>query len=246
MRVSDRRDILHGATALFGCLLDYWAPQYCVLCGRRISGDMRAQKGPLCKMCLRQLPPEPKSRCVLCGKELYAEEATCYPCRGAERSYDEAYSLYRYWAAPAVVIRSYKMSKRRSFADFWADRLEPVIRERWPEYVLVPVPPRPEKRRTFAWDQVEAIAARLEKRGISVMRLLLRSASDEQKRLGREGRKKNAEKGYKFDPACPRSAPAQVLLFDDIYTTGATAEACAAALRANGAQKVSVLVLAMD
>lgn len=237
---------MQGSAALFGCLLDCWAPQYCVLCGRRIVGDMRAQKGPLCKRCVRQLPPEPESRCRLCGKELFAEETTCYSCRGAERSYDEVYSLYRYWAAPAAVIRSYKMSKRHSLADFWADSLEPVIRKRWPEYVLVPVPPRPEKRRAFAWDQVEAIAVRLEKRGITVMRLLLRSASDEQKSLGREGRKRNAEKGYRFDPACRRSAPPQVLLFDDIYTTGATAEACASALRANGARNVSVLVLAMD
>jgi predicted amidophosphoribosyltransferase len=145
-----------------------------------------------------------------------------------------------------MLIRTYKMSERHTLASFWAEKLYGIIVKRWPEYVLVPVPPRPEKRKTHAWDQVEAIASKLEVTGIPVARPLVRIASAEQKLLGRESRKTNAEKGYAFDPLYRETLPSKVVLFDDIYTTGATAEACTLALKANGAQNVSVLVLAMD
>jgi len=110
----------------------------------------------------------------------------------------------------------------------------------------VPVPPRPEKIKTHEWDQVEAIATRLEKRGVPVVRPLVRMASEEQKSLGREGRKANASKGYEYSPEYHCDAPQLVVLFDDVYTTGATAEACSRALLTNGTKKVAVLVLAMD
>jgi predicted amidophosphoribosyltransferase len=48
-----------------------------------------------------------------------------------------------------------------------------------------------------------------------------------------------------FEVARPRLVRGErVLLVDDVFTTGATASACAAALRAAGAREVYVLTLA--
>ena len=227
-------------------ILDWMAPQYCVLCGRRIYGQQRVVSGPLCKSCASNLPSSPLSRCRFCGAELFGEDEICYSCRNKTHSYEEVFPLFRYRDAPATLIRSYKMSQRKSLASFWANLVYEVLQERWPKYVLVPVPPRPEKIKTHEWDQVEAIASRLEREGVPVVRPLVRMASEEQKSLGREGRKANASKGYEYNPEYHGDAPQLVVLFDDVYTTGATAEACSRALLTNGAKKVAVLVLAMD
>ncbi|MCE5256974.1 MAG: double zinc ribbon domain-containing protein [Spirochaetaceae bacterium] len=246
MLSNDRSSDSGRPGILASLILDAFAPHYCIVCGRKIIRLEGAAGVPLCEDCLEELPAAPAHRCGICGKELFAEEGTCYSCRTTERSFDEVYSLYRYRDTPALLVRGYKMAKRHSLAGFWADRLEAVIRERWPDHVVVPVPPRPEKRKSREWDQVEAVAAQLGKRGICVRRVLLRLPNEEQKKLTREGRKSNAEKGYAFDPSCNEKAPSHVLLLDDIFTTGATAEACAKALRGKGSEDIVVLVLAMD
>jgi predicted amidophosphoribosyltransferase len=108
----------------------------------------------------------------------------------------------------------------------------------------VPVPPRPGKVRSLGWDQVEEIARVLERRGLRVSRPLVRGSSDEQKSLGRADRGLNAMKAYRLREGA--SSPASPLLVDDVATTCATLDACAAALKAGGARSVVALVLAAD
>ena len=45
---------------------------------------------------------------------------------------------------------------------------------------------------------------------------------------------------------CTKPAPKTVILFDDVITTGATLDACAAALKGNGAEKVYGVCLFYD
>lgn len=143
-------------------------------------------------------------------------------------------------------MREYKSSKRFSLVPFWAGLLSDAIDRRWPDRTIVPVPPRPEKIRRREWDQIEAIAAALEKRGYRVERVLERKVDLQQKKLNREMRKANAGKAYSVIPSLASSMPSRIILIDDVYTTGATIEACAKALRENGAESVCALVVAAD
>ncbi len=227
-------------------------PHYCVLCGTRSQeGEYRAAM-PLCVHCSQSLVPIGGRRCSHCGRELYSEKDLCYSCRDAESSCREIYPIFRFSDRTATLLRIYKSDKRASLAAFWAGLMGGLIDLRWPGRLIVPVPPRPEKLKRKEWDQIEAIAGILEKRGYRVRRMLERRVDTQQKRLNREMRKKNAEKAYALIPSMAGtcgsggSDGSEILLIDDVYTTGATIEACAKALRASGAASVSALVIAID
>jgi predicted amidophosphoribosyltransferase len=129
-----------------------------------------------------------------------------------------------------------------------------------------PVPPRPGKIKNAGWDQVAYLAGLLEQQrrknralppaappnpaesGSScsgagahfpVYPCLKRLPSQSQKKLNRENRKTNLRGRI----VCTGKPPREALLFDDVITTGATLDACAAALKAGGTEKVYALSL---
>lgn len=165
-------------------------------------------------------------------------------CRSRDWAFDRALPLFSYHGAFKTLLSAYKFGERRSLAYFFADLAEESLRSLWPGRPVVPVPPRPGKTREKGWDQVEAIVRILELRGFEILRILERQSSTQQKRLGLAERRQNASGAYGVVRGA--SAPSELVLFDDVITTCATAESCAAALRAMGAASVSVLALAAD
>jgi ComF family protein len=165
-------------------------------------------------------------------------------CRVAPRDFDEAWPLFDFRGTAGALIAAFKFGRRPALAAFFAELLLPVIAAKWTEWTVVPVPPRREVLTSRGWDQVELLARQLEKRGRPVARVLERLPSLEQKTLGLEDRKANAAKAYRMrrDVAAPRKA----LLVDDVYTTGATADACARALSHSGSERVAFVAIAAD
>ncbi len=226
---------------------DWLLPMTCVLCGAQVScKDRRGSRYPLCAACETALRPIAGARCDLCGKPLISESGRCMRCRQAPgRACDTVLPLFRYADEAARVILAWKIAGRKSLGAFWARLAAAEIRARWPGWTVVPVPGRPEKRRQGLFDPVDALSRRLECAGIPVARPLYRSAaSAQQKRLSREGRAENARNSYLLRPDA--RAPARAVILDDVYTTGATIEACAVRLREGGAERVVALVLAAD
>jgi ComF family protein len=234
-------------------------PRFCPLCGRpllpgRLEGGLvpagsglpgiPEAGGLLCDSCLLLLRPYSGERCRKCGKELISESELCMRCRGRDWSFEEAFPVFAYDGAAAELVAAYKFAGRRSLARFLAGILSGVLAEKWPGRVVVPVPFRRSKIVEKGWDQVEEIVRRLEGRGFEVRRILQRLPSGEQKRLTQEGRLENARKAYRLVPGA--AVPPELVLVDDVLTTGATAEACARALREGGARRVAVLALAAD
>jgi predicted amidophosphoribosyltransferase len=81
--------------------------------------------------------------------------------------------------------------------------------------------------------------------GATVLDLLGRRASREQKGLNFEERLANIRGSILLKPR-KASIPKELLLIDDVFTTGATVSECARLLRSGGARRVEVLTLAID
>jgi ComF family protein len=109
---------------------------------------------------------------------------------------------------------------------------------------LVPVPAHARRRRRQGFNQAEAIARALARRtGLPLRDVLARSKSrPPQVGLERRARLANARGSIR----CRRGvqAPPRALLVDDVYTTGATLDACARGLLDSGSDYVAAVTFA--
>lgn len=211
-------------------LLDFLLPARCPLC--------RAADGPdLCPACAAALPAlsDPCPWCA-CPQGAIA----CPDCGGAGLPHlDRVVAGFAYREGIEALIAAAKAGARPA-AVRAAAALMPPPPDGPAAAVVVPVPAAPGRRPGphLATACARVLARRLR---LPVRRLLRQTRpAAPQHRLGRGERARNVAGLF----ACRAPPPACVLLVDDLCTSGATASAAAACLRAAGARRVVLAVLA--
>ena len=115
-----------------------------------------------------------------------------------------------------------------------------------PMEALIPVPLHSAKRRARGYNQSELLARDLSRTtGLPLLeRVLVRALNTRsQSKLSLSGRMANVQDAFRVK--APRQIQdRQIVLVDDVLTTGATADACASALLKAGAAQVSVVTMA--
>jgi predicted amidophosphoribosyltransferase len=214
-------------------LLDVLLPDRCLACGR--------VGAPLCDRCraglVRLAPPV----CELCGAPGPWPVRRCAECSGRRLAFARARAAIVYDERARTVVRGWKEGGRRGVAEVAASLVVDVVPK--PEVdALVPAPGDPERTLARGRSSPTALATALAASwGLPVLDLLRRTRPlPPQRGLALAERRRNVRGSV----VALRAAPERLCLVDDVYTSGATADACAAALRQAGARRVEVVTLA--
>jgi ComF family protein len=111
--------------------------------------------------------------------------------------------------------------------------------------VIMPIPLHPRRLRERGYNQAELIAKIIAKNtnlSVSAAALQRIKYTGQQAKLTAEERSKNLEGAFVW--TLPYQPPDNVILVDDVYTTGATMNECASILKRAGARRVWGVVLA--
>jgi ComF family protein len=169
----------------------------------------------------------------------------CAGCRSGLRGFDSAASFGMYEGSLRRLIHLFKYSGMKPLARPLAEYLLRALPADEHFDAVIPVPLHWRRQWSRGFNQAELLARCVAKqRGIPVWNALRRRrATATQAGLANAGRRRNVAGAFRVKEKA-RLAGKRVLLVDDVMTTGATANACAAALKRGGAGFVSLLTLA--
>lgn len=180
-------------------------------------------------------------RCVTCTT--YGFE-WCAPCQGRVETFvgdvdDDTWIATRYAGVMKDAIHIWKYAYAEFLTPYFADMMLASVEEDLlllSSAILVPVPMERRKQRLRGYNQAELLAFELSRRtNIPVCRILQKTRPTiPQAGLSRAERLTNLHGAFRVrDTAIAALANVRtVLLVDDVYTTGATIDVCAAVLRA--------------
>jgi len=166
-------------------------------------------------------------------------------CRLGLRGFDAAYSFGAYEGVLRELIHLFKYGRVRSLARPLGAQLAAAIPQDQRFDVVAPVPLHWRRRLARGFNQAALLAAAVARRyAVPVTRAVRRRrGTPSQAGLSNAQRRANVAGAFQVRRA-ERVRGRRVLLVDDVMTTGATASACAAALKRAGAAYVAVLTLA--
>lgn len=231
--------IKHSLTSFFSYLT---FPKDCGLCGKN------AYVMPLCTACEKRLLSEKiQNRCKGCGKELFFEKDFCMKCRQRERIFDNCetvYPIFSYVLQKKKLLYMWKVANHRELVFFFGKLCNAVFQEKYKDIPIVPVPPRPNKIAEKGWDQIEDLVWILEKKyKLKIYRLLERTTKIQQKKLGKEDRLSESKHSYVAKSVENMKIPKEIVLLDDVITTGSTINSCKEVLLSLGVEKIHCVSL---
>jgi predicted amidophosphoribosyltransferase len=213
-------------------VLDLVLPQRCLVC--------RAGGAQLCAACRARLPPLAPPLCERCGAPTAWPVRRCRECAGRRLAFATARAAVVYDDAARRVVAAWKEHGLRGLADDAALVVARRVERRTVDTVTF-VPPDTGRRLARGYHPAERLAAALARRWELPCAALLERVGParRQRGLSLTERRRNVRGAFRA-----RDSPGTVLLVDDVYTSGATANAAAAALRAAGTRRVDVVTFA--
>jgi predicted amidophosphoribosyltransferase len=214
-------------------LLELLLPERCAICS--------CPGAPLCASCRDELVRLSPPVCERCGAPGPWPVRRCAECSGRRLAFVRARSAIVYDRRARVLVAAWKEHGRRRLGETAAALVAEAVAT--PEVdALVHVPGDPER----AWQRGSVAPLGLALAlaghwGIPALGLLRRTRPlPRQRGLTLAERRRNVREAF----VATEPAPRHVCLIDDVYTSGATADACAAALRRAGTRRVEVVTLA--
>lgn len=220
---------------------DIFYPRRCPFC-QKILKD---QKRMICPQCETMLHPIGHPRCFKCGKPVEKGEF-CRDCQKRKHMFEQGRGIFVYDSSMRRSVTRYKYYGCREYGDFYAKAMyryaKMELRE-WKPDLIVPVPVHRSKERMRGFNQAAYLAERISRyTGIPAdMGLVQKNIKTKsQKKLNALQRRKNLEKAFCVTGDVRGK---DILVIDDVYTTGSTIDAMASCLKKKGAENVYFLTV---
>lgn len=228
---------------------DWVWPRACLLCETRMADPAGVC---LCSACVAALSTDPHRTCPRCSSSVGPHTDTsagCLRCHDEVVRFDSATRLGVYDGRLREAVLRIKHVAGDALAEALGTIFAYKLRQRWEKdgpQVVIPVPLHWRRRLTRGYNQAESVA-----RGIAeelrlplVTRAVRRvRPTPKQTAVSAAERRRNVAGAFRHTTLAAVK-DLRVLLVDDVLTTGATADAVAAAVRTAGAAQVHVAVLA--
>ena len=218
-------------------------PKVCPFCGK-ISSE------GICADCRDEVAYISEPRCMKCGKPLKQDtEEFCPDCLAGRSHVVQGGGLWPHREPVAGALYRFKYRNRRHFGRIFARELADQYMDqigRWGIEEIIPIPLHISRRRSRGFNQAEILARELsDATGIPMRKdVLFRvKKTSPQKALGKRERRGNLKGAFAVSRTW--KARKNVLLIDDIYTTGSTIEKAAEMLKKAGAQNVYFLTISI-
>ncbi len=242
----------YTASSLFSVLF----PSDCRICSLPLTNISRL---PVCPECLEAIIRSGGLTCSICGERMFgfgpnSNEQLCGECLKEHPAFEKASAYGSYDGGLRELIHLLKYDRVRSAATVLGRMLAEAIADLRPHFVpsgtlLIPVPLHSSKLRSRGFNQSELIAEAALKGNLDLRLLKLRPqmlkrvrATESQTGLTREQRRENIRGAFAVTSDEVRGR--DILVVDDVLTTGTTVGECARVLRKAGAARVWVATVA--
>jgi len=225
-------------------ILNLFLPNRCVMTGKVVQDSGGLSSEGFSKI---QFIADP--RCDQCGAQLNFSKEVCKLCVDKNLPFDKARSVFIYDENSKKLILQYKYGDRLSLTPIFGKWLMQYGADVLSDAdVLMPVPLHPRRLRQRMYNQAAELVKEVGKRTnipyildglVRVKHTLPQGHEDKESRI------QNMENAFKVNPLLEdKIYEKSLVIIDDVMTSGATLNACAATLLPFKPKKISVLTLA--
>ena len=217
----------------------------CIVCDDELSED---NNYCLCESCFKNLPFNSNNICLVCGTPIHDMGKICNTCANNARDFNLARSCLVYKDNIVNLIHNLKYNNGKYLAPYLSNILYDYF-IKCPEFkdvdIIIPVPLSEKRVKFRGYNQSELLLVTFKEKGFDVdTKSLIRFRHTEtQTDKSRLERMQNLNDAFKVvNKAKIRNK--NILVVDDVFTTGSTINECAKALKLAGAKRVYGLTLA--
>lgn len=214
----------------------------CIVCDARGTHRKNHADAVICDDCIEKIHKVGSVNCTVCGRKVGSENSLCEACAEHEFAFDGAYSVYCYDGAVRDIVHKFKYAGAMWLADFGGKIMasEHDLSAVNIDYVTF-VPMYKKKQKSRGYNQAELLAKKYsfytKQECIDVLERLKNTTPQSQ--LDKEERSKNIENAIGIKPCCENLIKDKnILIVDDVLTTGSSLNECAKILKKYGAAKV--------
>jgi ComF family protein len=222
-------------------------PPKCLNCNV-IIGEV----GGLCSLCFEKINFTTSPSCAICAFPFeydLGEEALCAACINHKPAYDKAFTVFTYNEHSKELIHKFKFADQTYATPYFANWIKRAAKDALEDAdIIIPVPLHKLRLYKRMYNQSALLAkaiARISNVKYNPYILKRIRNTTPQSGLSQKQRQGNVKNAFAINPKQLAAIKGKnIILIDDVMTTGATIEECCKILRKAGVSKIYVVTLA--